>query len=77
CYIQDVYRYGPHDERFIVVCMLKEQAALFQQIKFLEVDTSMKRLKGNVNKEILFACQYDLHGKSKPFELNPIELELS
>ncbi|KAG6059831.1 hypothetical protein E4U17_005526 [Claviceps sp. LM77 group G4] len=65
CYIQDIHKYGPNEEKFIVVCMLKEQATLFQQIKAIEVDMSMKRLKGNVNKEILFTCQYDLHGKSK------------
>ncbi|KAG6284429.1 hypothetical protein E4U46_007111, partial [Claviceps purpurea] len=70
CYIQDIYKYGAQEEKFIAVCMLKEQAALFQQIKSIEVDMSMKRLKGNVNKEVLFACQYDLHGKSKPSELN-------
>ncbi|KAG6210154.1 hypothetical protein E4U35_005885 [Claviceps purpurea] len=64
CYIQDIYKYGAQEEKFIVVCMLKEQAALFQQIKSIEVDMSMKRLKGNVNKEVLFACQYDLHGKT-------------
>ncbi|KAG6269476.1 hypothetical protein E4U47_004135, partial [Claviceps purpurea] len=51
CYIQDIYKYGAQEEKFIVVCMLKEQAALFQQIKSIEVDMSMKRLKGNVNKE--------------------------
>ncbi|KAG5959110.1 hypothetical protein E4U56_005089 [Claviceps arundinis] len=63
CYIQDIFTYGDQDEHFLVVCMLKEQAELFQKMEFIEVDMSMKRLKGAVNKEIIFACQYFQHGK--------------
>ncbi|KAG6057353.1 hypothetical protein E4U32_005230 [Claviceps aff. humidiphila group G2b] len=62
-YIQDIFTYGDQDEHFLVVCMLKEQAELFQKMEFIEVDMSMKRLKGAVNKEIIFACQYFQHGK--------------
>ncbi|KAG6209076.1 hypothetical protein E4U35_007643 [Claviceps purpurea] len=59
----DIFTYGDQDEHFLVVCMLKEQAELFQKMEFIEVDMSMKRLKGAVNKEIIFACQYFQHGK--------------
>ncbi|KAG6111208.1 hypothetical protein E4U14_002557 [Claviceps sp. LM454 group G7] len=63
CCIQDIFTYGKEDERFLVTCMLKEQAELFQKMEFIEVDMSMKRLKGDVNKEIIVACQNFDHGK--------------
>ncbi|KAG6105774.1 hypothetical protein E4U13_007702, partial [Claviceps humidiphila] len=54
CYIQDIFTYGKEDERFLVTCMLKEQAELFQKMEFIEVDMSMKRLKGDSTKGLLF-----------------------
>lgn len=54
--------------------MLKEQTELFQKVDTIEADKRMKRLKGEVNKEIISACQYFLHGKSKSFYLNCIEI---
>lgn len=47
--------------------MLKEQVELFQKMEFTKVDMSMKTLNGKVNKQIIFECQYFLHGKVSLF----------
>lgn len=54
--------------------MLKEQTELFQTMNTIEADKRIKRLKGKVNKEVISACQYFLHGKSEHLCLNCIEI---
>lgn len=47
--------------------MLKEQAQIFIDLKVFEVDMSFKRIRGPENNEIVFAAQYEQHGKSTLF----------
>ena len=60
--ILDIY---PND-LIILICILKDQANLLQQLEYFQIDLSFKRVKGNIN-EFEINSYNDKHKLSKFF----------
>ncbi|EQL29657.1 hypothetical protein BDFG_07783, partial [Blastomyces dermatitidis ATCC 26199] len=59
-YVQNIHQ---NEEGLMIICMLKEQAALLLSLSSFEVDMSYKHIKSSKMNEVIFATYLPQHGK--------------
>ncbi|EGE86700.2 hypothetical protein BDDG_09650, partial [Blastomyces dermatitidis ATCC 18188] len=59
-YVQNIHQ---NEEDLMIICMLKEQAALLLSLSSFEVDMSYKHIKSSKMNEVIFATYLPQHGK--------------
>lgn len=60
--MREIYHEG---DITIIICILQDQAKLFQSLRSFEVDMSFKRVREGRFNEVIFAVFLEDHGKGK------------